>query len=131
MDHLKSMTVADLKAIANQMSVPFNSRIKKVDLVEAISSQIEKDHIRAIEDDAFLFPTMTTAEETYTITDENGVELVVLTGESAALMNSHMKRVKRYNPSLRRGGDGKVVLTPKQRRRIAKKDRQLVKSLGW
>lgn len=117
MDHLKSMTVADLKAIANRMSVPFNSRIKKADLVEAISSQIEKDHIRAIEDDAFLFPTMTTDEKTYTVPGTN----VVFRGEQATLLINHENRVKRYNPTMARRKDGKVILTAKQRRRIGKK----------
>jgi transcription termination factor Rho len=55
-DHLKSMTVAELKSIAERMSIPFNSRIKKADLIDAILVQVETDHIRAIEDDEFLFP---------------------------------------------------------------------------
>lgn len=167
MDHLKSMTVATLKAIASQMSVPFNSRMKKADLIEVISAQIEKDHIRAIEDDELINvghvatdtmrqaisqttawfkrhgldelettgddiraaierdrvealdmnAAMTTDEKTYTVPGTT----VVYRGEQATLLINHENRVKRYNPTLARRKDGKVILTAKQRRRVGKK----------
>lgn len=181
MSHLSKMTVADLKNVANQMSVPFNSRVKKAELVEAISAQIEVDHTRAIEDDEFLFPkavnlhtdvkividtaefpmdhgqftawynrhggmesfdgfkaieadhvealSMNNPEATYDITDKNGNVLATLTGVSAEFMIQHMRRVQRFNPLLRKDKSGKVVLTPKQRRRVHKKDRKVAKTL--
>jgi hypothetical protein len=53
MSHLKSMTVKELKDVAERMSLPFPSRILKADLISMIETQVQKDHVRAIEDEAF------------------------------------------------------------------------------
>lgn len=55
---------------------------------------------------------------------------VVWSGPTATLLRKHDEMLRRYNPSMRRDKKDQIVLTPKQRRRIHKKDRRNMKRLG-
>lgn len=69
-------------------------------------------------------------ETTYTLRDDNGMELATFTGEPALILERHGRAVKRFNPTMSRDRDGKVILTPKQRKRIHKKDRSFARKIG-
>lgn len=115
---LAKMTVKELKETASRMAVPFNSRTVKGELIRLISEQIMKDEARAYEDDEFLEVT-----PTYLIPGTT----IELTGDTARIMIYHMNNVKRFNPGLVKGKDGRVRLTPKQYRRCAQKLRSWMK----
>jgi hypothetical protein len=70
-------------------------------------------------------------EPTFPILDENGIEIMTLTGDSARVMEYHIKNVKRFNPGMVRDRDGMVILTAKQRRRVQKKDRSFARKIGF
>lgn len=107
MSHLKSMTVKELKDVAERMSLPFPSRILKADLISMIETQVEKDHVRGFEDEAFRQESATTVAP-----KEIGMGIE--------------RRIDAYAAQV--GGLG--GLTPRQMRRINKKVNQLHKRRG-
>lgn len=60
-----------------------------------------------------------------------GTVPVIFDGATAELLIAHDKRVKRFNPNMRRDKAGMVCLTPKQRRRVQKNMRQHAKAVGF
>lgn len=128
MNYLAKMTVVELKSVADRMAVPYASRIKKADLIELIKDGIEFAHLRANEDAAWMAETDT---PTYTLRDDNGTEIITVTGDSALIMIAHEKNVKRYNPGMVKDRNGKVILTAKQRKRITKKMHSYARKIGF
>lgn len=91
------------------MGISIPSKTRKLDIISAIMAHIEVAQNEAL-----------TMNATYTIPDSD----VTFSGAVALFLISHEKRVKRYNPLFKRDKSGNVILTPKQRRRIHKKDRK-------
>jgi hypothetical protein len=114
-DYLSKLTVKDLRELAKRLGFKGYSSLKKDLLVAEITMTIDMVHGEALEMNEAFKP-----EITYTIPDTD----ITLTGQSAVFLINHDRRVRRYNPSFRRAKNGTVVLTAKQRRRIAKKDRR-------
>lgn len=141
------------------MDMPFTNRVLKADLIDAIKENIERAHVRAIEDEAFRQESIPTyvcqicktdvkvteqashmdghpteeeiyaQEETYTIEIE-GTQPVILRGAAAVVMNAHEKAIKRWNPTMARDEWGMVKLTPKQRKRLRKGTHKRAKRAG-
>lgn len=124
---LSKMTVKELKETAQRMNVPFHARILKADLVAAIKTQIELDHTRALEDEAFRNET---EPDTYTIEIEGREPVVITDRVSVTILKNHEKCVRRFNPTMKRDKNGMVILTPKQRRRVQKHTHKLAKKEG-
>lgn len=70
-------------------------------------------------------------EPSFPIIDENGIEIMTLTGDSARVMEYHIKSVKRFNPGMVRDKDGNVILTAKQRKRVQKKSHAYARKIGF
>lgn len=120
--NLMKLTVADLKGIADRMATPYTSRIRKADLVNAIMMQIDMDQSEAIRMNEEMF----SLEE-----DEFMFAGILWTGKIAKMLRFNDTAVKRYNPTAKRGKDGVVILTAKQKRRINKKARHFGKTIGF
>lgn len=119
--NLMKLTVADLKGIADRMATPYASRIRKADLVNAIMMQIDMDQSEAIQMDEEMFSVKK---------DEFMFAGILWTGKPAQMLRFHDTAVRRYNPTFKKGKDGMVILTAKQRKRIHKKDRVFSKRIG-
>lgn len=115
--NLNKLTVPVLKEIASRMGVDIPSKTKKADIINAIMVHVEVAHNEAAKMNAVV---------TYTVEGTN----VTFSGVSAQFMIEHERRVKRYNPLLKRDKGGSVILTAKQYRRVQKKDRKFAKKLG-
>jgi protein-tyrosine-phosphatase len=124
-DHLNKMTVKDLREIAKRAGVKIPgvalSRATKDLLVSGIDAMVAVDWNEAKDIDAAMASNEATHFE---------YAGVVWTGPSATLLRKHVEMLRRFNPSMRRDKRGKIVLTPKQRRRIHKNDRRNTKRLG-
>lgn len=117
-DYLSKLTVKDLEGILRQMGAKGFYGLRKAGLIDVIMVQIEIDHSEALRMDEEMI--------SYTVPGTD----VTLTGIPALVMIRHEKNVRRYNPTMARDRDGKVILTAKQRRRIQKKDRKYGKQVG-
>lgn len=119
MNYLNKMTVKELREIAGRMDVYLQSKVKKDTIVFLIEARIENLHAEALE--------MNKVNETYTIP---GTGVVITDPASVVILKAHEKAVRRFNPSFKRDKSGKVILTPKQRRRVHKNDRKVGKKIG-
>lgn len=147
MNYLTKMTVPALKALAAEMNLTVTSRMKKADIIALITEYIDGWHVIALDMDRSMTleaeiqrekeETARDAEHpdnfipTYTVRDENGAEIITLTGDSALVMEYHIKNVKRYNPGMVRDREGNVKLTPKQRKRVQKKVHSYARAIGF
>lgn len=118
------MTVVQLRAILATDGIKVNSRTKKDILVTYVVNMMDDFHAVALEMDS----QMSAPVHTMTMSDGSTIDF---TGKSAMVLDRHNVNVKRYNPTMARGKDGKVRLTPKQTRRIHKKLRSYAKSIDF
>lgn len=119
MNYLNKMTVKELIEVGRRMELvsPLN-RMRKAELVKLLSGMIEEYHTEALGmNKSYKSPHFEYAG-------------VMWTGPTAELLKAHDDMLRRFNPSMRRNKKGQIVLTPKQRRRIHKKDRRNMKRLG-
>lgn len=115
-EYLNGLTVKELREIAKATgTISGYSSMKKQELITSIEYRIDADWNEALKEHSERFPMIS-----YIIPGSD----IVVNGKTAEFIMAHDKRVKRYNPLFRRDKSGMVVLTPKQRRRIAKKDRK-------
>lgn len=126
MDYLNKMTVKELIEVGKRMQlVSPLSRMRKAELVKLISGMIEEYH-----SDALKMNESYKSEATYVMLMSDGTEMK-FNGLSALMMQFHNRAVRRFNPSMNRDKKGFVKLTPKQRRRIHKKDRAYGHKIGF
>ncbi|HEY6020767.1 MAG TPA: SAP domain-containing protein [Candidatus Paceibacterota bacterium] len=114
--NLYKLTVKELIEIAKRMNLTY-SGVKKADLVNKITEHIDGWHVIALDMNRAMGPVYKVGE-------------VEFTGKTATFLIEHDKRIKRFNPTMARDKKGYVRLTPKQRRRVHKKDKAFFKSLG-
>lgn len=112
-EYLNTMTVRALQEIAKREGIKGLSAMRKSDLINILTETINGWHIVALDMNA----TMVQAKQTYTVPGTTAT----FYGAEAELLINHENRVRRYNPTMARDKDGKVILTPKQRRRVGKK----------
>jgi regulator of protease activity HflC (stomatin/prohibitin superfamily) len=119
-EYLSTMTVKTLREIASDMGIDdIPTSHRKAQVVNRIADEIGSAQSEALE--------MVETEQTYTVPGTD----VVIRGKEADLMIRHEARVRRYNPTMKRRKDNKVILTPKQRRRVQKKMKvDWVRTLG-
>lgn len=147
--NLNKMTVKELREIGKRMDLKSPLyKMKKDEIIKLLSAMIDEWHAEALLIDAQTpDETLVKAEntikamapeyaeeihkaeqiETFTIPNTN---TVITDPACVAVLKAHFKAVKRFNPTLKRDKDGKVILTPKQRRRVHKTDRRIAKRLG-
>src|SRR5690242_11425704 len=100
-EYLNAQTVKTLREIAKQDgTIPGYSTMKKQDLIRSIEYRMVAAQDEAIKENASRNP-----ETTYTIPGTD----FVLTGIPALVMIRHEKNVRRYNPTMKRDRDGKVI----------------------
>lgn len=130
MNYLSKMTVKELREIAKRMGLKIPgvamSKATKDLLVSGIDALIEVDWNEA-EDIA---ATMSVAQIDSYESPHFEYAGVVWSGPTATLLRKHDEMLRRFNPAMRRDKKDQIVLTPKQRRRIHKKDRRNMKRLG-
>lgn len=119
MNHLRSLTVKDLRQLIFDMSnIKMPTSYRKPMLVEAAQELIDNAHAEALAMNA------EKNEPTYTIGG------VTFTGKNAQFLIRHDAHLSRYNPTLRMNKKGIVALTPRQRRRLDKKNRAYAAKIG-
>jgi hypothetical protein len=125
---LKNMTVPNLKALAKDMNVPINSKMRKDDLIAVIKVQIELDHVKALEDDSFLSEELVVEFDVPTVFAPKKSDFRELTDK---VLEFHFKALHRFNPSEKKDKRGNVIVTAAQRRRLHKKVNSYAKKIGF
>lgn len=125
-EYLNTMTVKTLREIGKQMGLSFPAKALKGSIVNALTEDINSAHSEALE----MNEAQKSSETVYVMDMTDGSQ-VEFTGLSAKVLIRHEVNVKRYNPSMSKGRDGKVKLTPRQNRRINKKLKHYAKSIGF
>jgi hypothetical protein len=121
--NLNKLTVKELREVGKRMElVSPLYKMKKDELVKLISGMIEEYHSEALRMD----------EEMFSLKEDEFMFAGVLwSGKIAKMLRFNDTAIKRYNPTAKRGKDGVVILTAKQKRRINKKARHFGKTIGF
>lgn len=125
MSYLNTYTVKVLREIGDTMGLSFPVKARKADIVAKLVEVINGWHVIALDMEKANQANTEKSEPTYVILGG-----VTLTGAAALFMIRHEKHLNRYNPTLRMNRKGIVALTPRQRRRLDKKNRAYAAKIG-